>query len=341
MTGDEWDSTGADVTAHVLPLLAEHQVRYVQLARGGYSRADGVVVLDDSRTPARLHVEGAYALSSDLLSNAIIPMSAAKMRRCSAKQKGAVIEASLPLLVGDREFRNVVGFAAGEEKRACRGEAYDYPGRKSVYPLIDWGWDRDTSIAYLAERFGVTWRKSACTFCPFAFHRGPGVNDDLMARYLAEPEGALLALRVEYGARCVNPTQTLTVSGALADMFAADGRFADILATFDDELDRAEHALMSVRRVINGRWRSYRSVRALQRGSRRAMTEALAGTAAGLGVVVEEDGAASRVWLRRRGPEPPYVEECLVVAPGWIADKQRPGFETIWAQATGAVRSLV
>ncbi|MDA8289845.1 MAG: hypothetical protein M0014_15615 [Actinomycetota bacterium] len=144
MTGDEWQSTASAVADHILPLLALHHVRYVQLARGSYYRADGVVVLDDSREPQRLHIDGAYRLSEELLSNATVPMSAAKMRRCSAKQKGAVIDASLPLLVPCRAaFRNVVGYALGEERRACGGQTYDHPGRTSEYPLIAWGWDRE------------------------------------------------------------------------------------------------------------------------------------------------------------------------------------------------------
>ena len=335
MTGDEWDSTGELVSDHILPLLAAHGVRYVQLGRGGYRLRDGVVVLDDSRVPTRLHLEGAYRLSEELLANAIVPMSAAGLRRCSAKQKGAVIEAALPGIVGDRPFRNVVGFASGEERRACRGEAYDYPGRTSEYPLIRWGWTRDHSAAYLAETFGAIWHKSACTYCPFAFHRGEGANEDVLARYLAEPRSAMLALKVEYGARCVNPTQTLTVGGALLDLLTVDGRFADVLARFESEIHTTEHALLRVRRVLGGRWRTWRSVRAEACGLRADMLVEASAAARAAGVPADVDAVTTRVWLRRRAQEPPYFEESLVVAPAWIADKQRPGFEAVWARATG------
>ena len=51
MTGDEWPVTGHLVTRHLLPLLREHGIRWVQVARAGAAQADGITVLDDSRSP--------------------------------------------------------------------------------------------------------------------------------------------------------------------------------------------------------------------------------------------------------------------------------------------------
>jgi hypothetical protein len=54
MTGHEFDSTRGAVEIHVLPRLAEHGVRFIQIARSQRrtNRAGGgVIVLDDSRQP--------------------------------------------------------------------------------------------------------------------------------------------------------------------------------------------------------------------------------------------------------------------------------------------------
>jgi hypothetical protein len=47
--GNEYQDTGRDVEAHILPLMREHRIRYVQVARKGHLEAEGITVLDDSR----------------------------------------------------------------------------------------------------------------------------------------------------------------------------------------------------------------------------------------------------------------------------------------------------
>ncbi|MGW0248355.1 hypothetical protein ACWDYH_17155 [Nocardia goodfellowii] len=76
-TGDEWASTCDLVTEHVLPLLAERKVRFVEVARAGPAEADGIVVLQDTREPVRLHHDPEehhfYALSAEHRANGILP----------------------------------------------------------------------------------------------------------------------------------------------------------------------------------------------------------------------------------------------------------------------------
>jgi hypothetical protein len=76
-TGDEWTSTCDLVAAHVLPLLRQHAVRLVEVARKGPSAADGIVVLQDTRQPVRLHPDpekyGLYALSAEHRGNGVLP----------------------------------------------------------------------------------------------------------------------------------------------------------------------------------------------------------------------------------------------------------------------------
>ena len=66
MTGDEFPDTGRLVTTHVLPRLRAAHVRLVQVARAGPRQADGVIILDDSRAPCVLYLEGAYPLAKEL-----------------------------------------------------------------------------------------------------------------------------------------------------------------------------------------------------------------------------------------------------------------------------------
>ncbi|MFF0530739.1 hypothetical protein ACFYT3_20365 [Nocardia amikacinitolerans] len=76
-TGDEWRSTCDLVAVHVLPLLRERSVRLVEVARAGPSAADGIVVLQDTREPTRLHPDpeenGFYALSAEHRRNGVLP----------------------------------------------------------------------------------------------------------------------------------------------------------------------------------------------------------------------------------------------------------------------------
>ncbi|WP_040698929.1 hypothetical protein [Nocardia vinacea] len=85
-TGDEWSSTCDLVAEHVLPLLAERKVRLVEVARAGPRAADGIVVLQDTRAPTRLHPDpdehGFYSLSAEHRRNRVMPTLGGQ-RTCS------------------------------------------------------------------------------------------------------------------------------------------------------------------------------------------------------------------------------------------------------------------
>ncbi|PYS87794.1 MAG: hypothetical protein DMF64_22450, partial [Acidobacteria bacterium] len=56
MTGDEWQSSKALVESHLLPLLRDRRIRYVQVARLGKFQRDGIVVLSDTDQPRELYL---------------------------------------------------------------------------------------------------------------------------------------------------------------------------------------------------------------------------------------------------------------------------------------------
>ena len=117
--GDEYTDTGRDVEAHILPLMRAQGIRYVQVARHGHFEADGITVLDDSRTPARVFLEGDYKLSDELKRNGTVPQYGG-VHRCALKFKAWVIEQWLEEHVRGRA-RHAIGYNA-ETGRVARSE---------------------------------------------------------------------------------------------------------------------------------------------------------------------------------------------------------------------------
>ncbi|MGY4101973.1 hypothetical protein ACW2Q0_20850 [Nocardia sp. R16R-3T] len=170
MVGDEWEDTARDVTEVVLPLLARHRIRFIQIGRADRRVRDngtGVVVFADSRSPQRLYIEGAYTLGTEMLTAGTQPQVGGS-RRCSMSAKGEALDPVIAAITHGRPYRHVVGFEAGELSRARRDAEYDTTLRRGEYPLISWGWDRERVLAYIDEKTGRAWQKSACVFCPFA-----------------------------------------------------------------------------------------------------------------------------------------------------------------------------
>src|SRR5688500_13193943 len=61
--GDEYRDTGGNVETYILPIMRQLGIRYVQVARRGHLEADGITVLDDSREPRTVFLDGDYKLS--------------------------------------------------------------------------------------------------------------------------------------------------------------------------------------------------------------------------------------------------------------------------------------
>jgi hypothetical protein len=186
--GDEYEDTGRDVSTHILPLLREHNIRYVQVARHGHLESDGITVLDDSRQPQEVFLKGDYKLSDELRSNGTVPQFGG-VHRCALKFKAWVIERWLethlrgpvPHAFGynaeedgriDKSEsatseRIAFGFNADEIDRIERSLEYNTPSREAFYPLREWGWNRQACVDYLSRVLGVIWKRSACVYCPF------------------------------------------------------------------------------------------------------------------------------------------------------------------------------
>jgi hypothetical protein len=111
---------------------------------------------------------------------------------------------------GAGAHRMVFGFNADEIERIERGRAYDTPWRTSEYPLRERGWTRLDCLNYIRKMTGITWKKSACLFCPFNALKAEG-----MTRLRRFPERVAHALMLEHISLSMNPRGTLYRKGSL------------------------------------------------------------------------------------------------------------------------------
>jgi len=325
-TGNEFADTARLVEHHISPLLADHGIRWVQVARRGRTEADGITVLADTRTPSTVHLAGAWRLSDELDSNGTVPASAGS-RLCSLKFKGFALDRWIADELGDQRFTHHVGFNAEETSRIARDRLCGPAQRHPAYPLAEWGWDRQACLDYIHERLGVTWPKSCCVFCPFA-----GIRDGIDA-HLQRLDGDL-----EYASLALNPRMTLFRHGSIIDRLTeVDPTIGVRLA---DRLDTIDLALFEVRRIFPHRTGDrdakapvWRAVHRLATGNRRHLLPILAAHADRHDVDVTTDcHGIDRVWIRHRAELLPTVEHFAVLAPAAIVDKARPGFDNYWTR---------
>lgn len=341
MTGDEWPLTGQLVTEHMLPLFREHGIRYVQLARRGPVKADGINVLSDTRSPRELLLQGDYKLSDEMIANGTVPQTGG-IRKCSMKAKGEVIDRWLETELDGAPFTHVIGFEANELGRAVRDASYNTSQRTGSYPLVEWGWDRAQCEGYITSKTGAAWIKSACTFCVFALANKAGVQR-VLPMFAAEPDAGAGALVMEYISIALNPLQGLMKSVVKDGVITRRGRLANLLdgqqhlpvmQAFLTRLATMPWAIYEVQRVstptaadpAKGVWS--RSVKTIATGTRREMRDQLKA----LGPAeIDEDGI-HRVHVARRGAGHPAYERMFVVAPAGVRDKEPQAFRSAVAK---------
>ncbi|MZE80918.1 hypothetical protein GTY57_29405 [Streptomyces sp. SID5475] len=337
-TGDEWPDTVADAEQFILPLLREHGVRLVQLARAGQAKAAGIEILDDSSSPHHLVPRGSWTLWDELETCGTVPQQAGT-RLCSLHAKAEVGDRFTAAASGGRPFRQVIGFNADETGRAEADRRLNKnPLRTGVFPLIEWGWGRQACEDYLYDRFGVRWKKSYCSFCCFPVSLG--ALPAHLQRMRAFPDIAGRVLRLEYTAMRLNTNGRLFGRRSLLEMFEPADQ--EVLTAFARELDclwasyRVRRILPASRSNPQARAPALRAVERSRTGTRRELGRELRRRAARLGLPVEEDpaGGSVRVWLRRRGNGFPAVEEFWVTAPAHVHSKQQDRFEAEWAAHT-------
>lgn len=353
--GEEWDDTAADVTEHILPRLREHRIRYVQVARAGHLEEEGIEVLDDTREPYVVYHQGAYKLSDELVLAGTVPQFGA-VHTCSLKFKVFPIESWLKDELAGRPYRHcfgynadetsriekseaataarnalepeaaagahrmVFGFNADEIERIERGRAYDTPRRISEYPLREWGWTRLHCLEYIRKMIGVTWKKSACTFCPFN-----ALKEEGMARMRLFPERVAQALMLEHVSLSMNPRGTLYRKGSLRSIVEQDGNLA-ALARFREKLEASEFALYRVRRIYSKKGKADRAVERITTGTRQEVEREFSRVARRL-TRRAEHGIHYAHEIERVSESYPAFESFYVCAPSTVPSKTRYGFD--------------
>ncbi|MEV4116301.1 hypothetical protein [Nonomuraea sp. NPDC049695] len=344
-TGDEHVDTAILVEQHIYPLLAEHRIRTVQVARGGRYERDGIVVLDDTCEPILcLTSGGPYTLADEMEQNATVPQSG--NRAHSIKFKGWVIDQWIAANLGtDEPFVHVMGYEADELDRIQGDSDKGLPNRLPTYPLLDWSWDRDACEAFILSVLGVHWSKSCCVRCPFGYAKDS--RDRTVLRLQRNPHQAVGALVMEYLSVAVNPRQGLLAGKQLYHLLASTPGSADLLALLEDRLDELPWAIYEVRRAFSAkrgdamaRGTTRRSLRRLVTGTRAEMVAEIARAAHLAGRRLDSDGRHHRVWVRERNPMFPCVEQALVAAPALAHDKTHPTFDKAWQAGLVGPRQL-
>jgi hypothetical protein len=357
-TGDEPIDVKIQVEKHILPRLRAHGIRYVQVARAGHHESDGIVVLDDTREPYTVHLDGAYKLSDELRAAGTLPQYAGE-HRCSLKFKkfvaekwieqemagepyrhafGYNVEEQKPIEKSERAFaerepvRVAFGFNAGEGDRIARAREYDTPWRLGWYLLAEeLRWTRDDCRSYLKELTGDTFVRSACIECPFNSHKEDGIE-----RLKRSPEKVAEALLLEYQSLCLNPRGALYRNRTLLSIIVAN-QHTETLRRFRARLEESEYALFRVRRIYTAPGKADRAVERLETGSRLQMIERFDQISSSLDVRVERD--ISYGYVRERKPKRyPAHEEFFVVGLLVVESKTRYGFdwfEAKWKETLG------
>lgn len=370
MVGAEWPDTAHDFERYMLPLFRQHQVRFVQVARKGHLEEEGIVVLDDSRGPETLYAHGSYTLTEELETAGTVPQYGSE-HRCSLKFKAFVIESWLEQYLSgiirhtfgfnaeelDRVAKSdaaiaarvTFGFNCDEMDRVILGQSYDRPSRVSHYPLVLWGWSRQKCLDYIKEKLGITWRKSACRFCPFA-----RITPDLIDRQKQFPNDTASSMFTERLSLAMNQRGQLYKGQPLYQIVAQSGN-EQALAHFQTRMDQVPWAVYRVRRIYkpkaiyagDGKSRRLVSRDPHKKGNADRCVERLE-------VVDTEQEAYARLralavhhrvepyrlhdlWyahVRRCQDTYPTSEEFLVAAPANVATKARYGvekFDAKWA----------
>jgi len=345
-TGNEWRDTKELCERYIFPLLRQHGIRLVQVARAGQFEEDGIEVLDDSRQPHTLYIDGAYRLSDELQFAGTVPQFAG-VHTCALKFKAFVLEEWLAQenpqgrvaqvlgynateqgRVAKSEYaiakRIAFGFSADEARRITRANEYDSFTRESFYPLLNWNWTRNDCLEFLRKQFNVTWRKSACIFCPYA-----SFKENSLERFRQFPEDAAQALLLEYTSLCMNHRSTLYKNRSLMTILREAG-----ITTPIQHFNRLRSETLTntyrVRRIMTSKGHGHRCTQIVD-SSLPNLVQQYALTPKTFHV---DDYAIQTAYARERDDTFPAREEFYVTAPATVAARARygiPWFEQRWS----------
>lgn len=341
-TGDEWSLTGELVTTHILPLIRRRRARFVEVARKGPTKADGVEILQDTREPYQVHLDGVYKLSDENRESGTMPILSGH-HTCAQKSKGEPLDWWRAQEFGDEPYYHAIGYNVLEQNRIKRDAAYAMGGQRTpVYPVSDWQWTRDDCVDYLLAELGVVWPKSCCRQCPYINLEG---WPEQLKLFVDRPREAVQHVVDEFVTLALNPRSGLYGPGrSLTGRLQRDGA-TEVIHLAVERMKSMPWAVYRVRRRYNAPAIAPRSVQKLMVGDWRTIKTALADISAHAHIWLTHDeeikGAPKRngetdryrrLWIRRRAESSyPSPEEFLVAAPAQAHDKALSTFEDNWA----------
>jgi hypothetical protein len=213
-TGHEYDRTKELCEAFILPLLREHGIRFIQVARYGPSLKQGITCLEDTIEPYIIYhrptpEHNYWRLGDEYRIAAAFP-KLGRPHSCAQKFKGFVLDELIDRL--EEESRNLygnwcfgpyIGYSIEELGRMNSSDEYGCRGEHYRYPLIERQLTSEWCVDFLNAVFDVIWPKSACEFCPFLS------REYAESRYIDVPEALVEALWLEWTAQLFNPRMFL------------------------------------------------------------------------------------------------------------------------------------
>jgi hypothetical protein len=327
--GDEFRFTQDLVEAHVLPRLREHGIRYVQIARQGWPGKD-ITILDDSRRPERVHIDGSYKLSDELKQAGTVAVKCGRL--CSIHAKGEPLDEWML-----REFGkgavvdHTIGFNAEEMNRVERDKSYSKTklvDTRSRFPLVEWGWGREACKDYIESKTGSRWAKSCCSYCPFSDGR-----TEHMERLRTEPpELAADAVVMEVAALALNPNmeqfyQTEPIKSRSFRDRCEEVGLEDALELAETMMESGTWRLWRVTRIWSwwekgkrSGWTSLRQIEMEAEGTREEMRSQLARHGE------PEDGLRVRLRPRTKTEGVTEVELGYAITPAFVVPKVNKKF---------------
>ena len=288
-----------DCEARMLPLLRQHGVRFVELARRGFHEEDGIVVLQDTRSPEKLHPDGVFSLSQYLMRSGTVPQFGGE-HRCAMKFKAFVIETWLALefqhLTLTKPVYHVFGYNADEVTRTDKSDYHInrhnqdklIANKTSKTPLMVFGFNSDEVSRversalydgpsrvghYPLDEWG--WDRAKCigyilqqagivwrkSACSFCPFCAEATKGepDAVRRWEESPEDTAKGMLVEYNSLCFNPRGHLYRDRALQDVVNRIGVTAAQEA-FARKLEEIPWALYRVRRIYTKKGKAMRYV---------------------------------------------------------------------------------
>lgn len=316
VTAQVGEENKSDTVPHVerraLPLMRENGIRFVELARRGLKEEAGIVIMQDTREPVRVHPDGVYKLSDELLENGTVPQFGGE-HKCAMKFKAFVIEtwmgwefrgetdrpvwhlfgynAEEKSRIANSEFHIarhnedqaiaitpktpilIFGFNSEEVGRIERSRKYDGPIRVGCYPLAVDQWN---------------WTREKChdfillqsgidwkkSHCSFCPFCGEALKGEAnaVARWNAAPEQTAHGLIVEFNALCFNPRGTLFKGRSLMELIVKHN-VAAVLEAFNARLAGMQWGFYRVRRIYTAKGMAVRCVERLAIGTRSEMDQ--------------------------------------------------------------------